>query len=115
IRRVALNGIDVKIIIPGKGDRGISFNGSNAYVESMIDAGAKVYSYDDESFIHAKIMIVDSEDAAVGTANFDVRSFILYHDLMVYLYNYSQAIHHFVKDFNHDINDNKLFTKVDMR
>lgn len=115
IRRVALNGIDVKIIIPGKGDRGISFNGSNAYVESMIDAGAKVYSYDDESFIHAKIMIVDSEDAAVGTANFDVRSFRLNHELMVYLYNDSQAIQHLVKDFKQDINDSKQLTKEDMR
>src|SRR5690625_6490422 len=73
----------------------------------MIDEGAKVYSYDDESFIHAKIMIVDSEDAAVGTANFDVRSFRLNHELMVYLYDNSQAIQHLVKDFKQDINDSK--------
>src|SRR5699024_11111336 len=83
IRRVALNGIDVKIIIPGKGDSGISFNGSIASVESMIDAGAKEYTSDDESYIHGKIMIVDSEDVEVCTANFDVRSCRLNHELMV--------------------------------
>ncbi len=114
IRRVALNGIDVKVIIPGKGDRGISFNGSNAYIDTMIDAGAKMYAYDKDSFVHAKIMIVDSKEAAVGTANFDVRSFRLNHELMVYLYEDSLAIQHLVKDFKQDIVDSKRFTKEDM-
>src|SRR5699024_2139648 len=81
LRRVAMSGIEVNVIIPGKGDRGISFHGSNAYIETMIDAGANMYAYDEESFIHAKIMIVDDEQAAVGTANFDVRSFRLNHEL----------------------------------
>lgn len=114
IRRVALNGIDVKIIIPGKGDRGISFNGSNAYIEEMVDAGAEMYAYDNKSFIHAKIMIVDSKEAAIGTANFDVRSFRLNHELMVYLYGNSSAVKHLVNDFKQDILDSRHFTKEDM-
>src|SRR5699024_3763552 len=114
IRRVALNGIDVKIIIPGKGDRGISFNGSNAYIEEMIDAGAEMYAYDNKSFIHDKIMIVDSKEAAIGTANFDDRSFRLNHELMVYLYENSSAVKHLVNDFKQDILDSRHFTKEDM-
>lgn len=114
IRRVAMNGIDVKIIIPGKGDRGISFNGSNAYIETMIEAGAKIYAYDNTSFIHAKIIIVDRKKAAVGTANFDVRSFRLNHELMVFLYDKSKAVNHLVTDYEQDLIDSTLFTMKDM-
>ena len=114
IRRVAMSGIDVKIIIPGKGDRGISYNGSNAYIDTMLEAGAEVYAYDDDSFVHAKIIIVDENEAAVGTANFDVRSFRLNHELMVFLYESSPAVRHLVKDFEQDLMDSRLFTKEDM-
>lgn len=115
LRRVAMSGIEVNVIIPGKGDRGISFHGSNAYIETMIDAGANMYAYDEESFIHAKIMIVDDEQAAVGTANFDVRSFRLNHELMVFLPGESKAIAHLVKDFQTDVMESTLYTARQMR
>ncbi len=114
IRRVAMSGVDVRIILPGKGDRGISFHGSNAYIETMLSAGAKVYAYDKDSFIHAKLMIVDGNRAAIGTANFDVRSFRLNHELMVFLYNETDAIKHLISDFNQDLTDSNLYTKSDM-
>ena len=114
IRRVAMSGIDVKVIIPGKGDRGISFHGSNAYIETMIDAGAEMYAYDAESFIHAKIMIIDGKKAAVGTANFDVRSFRLNHELMVFLYDETDAVKHLVADFKNDLNNSTMRTKEEM-
>ncbi len=114
IRRVAMNGIDVKVIIPGKGDRGISFHGSNAFIETMIDAGAEMYAYDKDSFVHAKIIIVDGKKAAVGTANFDVRSFRLNHELMVFLYEDSLAVKHLVKDFKQDLIDSRVYTKEHM-
>lgn len=114
IRRVAMNGVDVKVIIPGKGDRGFSFHGSNAFIDTMLDAGAKMYAYDKESFIHAKLMIVDGKNAAIGTANFDVRSFRLNHELMVFLYEGSLAIQHLIEDFKQDLKDSVAYTKEDM-
>ncbi|MBC2003239.1 cardiolipin synthase [Listeria booriae] len=114
IRRVSMSGIDVRVIIPGKGDRGVSFYGSNAYIETMIDAGAKMYSYREDSFIHAKLMLVDGERAAVGTANFDIRSFRLNHELMVFLYNRSDAIVKMERDFNADFLESHLYTKAEM-
>lgn len=114
IRRVAMSGVDVRVIIPGKGDRGISFHGSNAYVKTMIEAGAKMYAYADDSFVHAKAMLVDGTRAAIGTANFDVRSFRLNHELMVFLYDESEAMHHLKRDFKKDFEDSRLFTMKDM-
>lgn len=115
IRRVSMSGIDVRVIVPGKGDRGVSFHGSNAYIQTMIDAGAKMYSYRDDSFIHAKVMLVDGERAAVGTANFDIRSFRLNHELMVFLYNRSDAVVQLERDFNADFLESHLFTEADMK
>ncbi|MBC1475189.1 cardiolipin synthase [Listeria grandensis] len=115
IRRISMSGIDVRVIVPGKGDRGVSFNGSNAYIQTMIDAGAKMYSYRDDSFIHAKVMLVDGERAAVGTANFDIRSFRLNHELMVFLYDRSEAVVQIERDFNADFLESHLFTEADMK
>ncbi|MCK9436897.1 Cardiolipin synthase [bioreactor metagenome] len=39
-------------------------------------AGVKVYKYN-EGFMHQKVMLVDDDTSAVGTANFDNRSFRL--------------------------------------
>lgn len=115
LRRVAMSGIDVNIILPGKGDRGLSFHGSNAYIETMIKAGAKMHAYDSTAFIHAKIMIVDDEKAAIGTANFDVRSFRLNHELMVFLYDSSEAVDHLVQDFKNDLDHSTLYTIEEMK
>lgn len=115
IRRVALSGVDVNIILPGKGDRGLSFHGSNAYIETMIEAGAKMYAYDKTAFIHAKIMIVDDQKAAIGTANFDVRSFRLNHELMVFLYESSGGVNHLVQDFKTDLQHSTLYTIEEMQ
>ncbi|MBC1399332.1 cardiolipin synthase [Listeria fleischmannii] len=115
IRRVALSGIDVRIILPGKGDRGISFNGSNSNIETMLDAGAKVYAYRDDSFVHAKLLLIDGERGAVGTANFDIRSFRLNHELMIFLYERDQAIVKMERDFEADFKVSKLYTMEDIR
>src|SRR5699024_12763564 len=103
LRRVAMSGIDVNIILPGKGDRGLSFHGSNAYIETMIKAGAKMNAYDSTAFIHAKIMIVDDEKAAIGTANFDVRSFRLNHELVVFVYDSYESKANLIEAFTYDI------------
>ncbi|EUJ30557.1 cardiolipin synthetase [Listeria floridensis FSL S10-1187] len=115
IRRVAMSGIDVRIILPGKGDRGISFHGSNGNIETMLEAGAKVYAYRDDSFVHAKLLLVDGERAAVGTANFDVRSFRLNHELMVFLYDRDEAIIKMEQDFELDFSESHLYTMEDMK
>ncbi|WP_163651890.1 cardiolipin synthase [Listeria sp. PSOL-1] len=115
LRRVSMSGIDVRVIIPGKGDRAISFHGSNAYIETMLEAGTKMYAYRDDSFIHAKLILVDGERGAVGTANFDVRSFRLNHELMVFLYETDSAIKKMLVDFEADFKASKLYQIEDIK
>ncbi|QOV10611.1 cardiolipin synthase [Viridibacillus arvi] len=115
IRRAAMSGIDVRIILPGKGDMGISYHGSNANIKTLLEAGVRVFAYDEESFLHCKIITVDGVNAAIGTANFDIRSFRLNHELMVFLYEASAAIHHLLHDFKIDFQASRELTMADMK
>lgn len=70
----AARGVDVEIIVPGPhADKRFMRIASEAVFEELLEAGVRVFMYQ-PSMLHTKIMIVDDEVAAVGSANFDSRS-----------------------------------------
>ncbi|MDA9470680.1 cardiolipin synthase [Enterococcus sp. 5H] len=113
LRRAARNGIQVEIIIPGKGDRKLSYYGNDYYIESLLSAGIHVYKYDDTAFIHCKVMIVDDQIATIGSTNFDIRSFDINHEISVILYS-GQAIQTLVTNFNTDRSNAKQITEHEL-
>lgn len=72
----ALKGVDVKIILPGVPDKKIVYLASFAYFKRLFIPGIKIYRYA-PGFMHQKVLVVDNEWAAVGSANLDNRSFYL--------------------------------------
>ena len=66
-------GVDVRVMIPSIQDHLFVYWATYSYVSEIIDAGGKVYIYDD-GFLHAKTMMVDGEVSTVGSANFDRRN-----------------------------------------
>ncbi|MDO3379984.1 cardiolipin synthase [Geoalkalibacter halelectricus] len=76
LQLAALRGVDVRILVPEDCDNRLVRLSGWSYVASLEKAGVKVYRFIN-GFLHHKVMLVDDATAAVGTANFDNRSFRL--------------------------------------
>jgi cardiolipin synthase A/B len=74
LKTASLSGVDVKIMLPGKSDSTVVYWSSLSYVSELLDAGIKVYLYQN-GFNHSKILMIDGSFSSVGSANMDNRSF----------------------------------------
>ena len=77
----ALRGVDVRIIIPDKADHLLVWLAAFSYFEEAQATGIRFFRYMD-GFLHQKVVLIDDEIGAVGTANFDNRSFRLNFEIM---------------------------------
>ncbi len=71
----ALRGVEIRILLPDKGDDPLVDLSGWAFVERLGKLGVKFYRHTD-GFMHQKVTLKD-DTAAIGTANFDNRSFRL--------------------------------------
>lgn len=90
LKMAALSGVDVRIMIPCKPDHIFVYWATYSYVGILLNAGAKIYIYDD-GFLHAKTITVDGEMTSVGSANFDIRSFYLNFEANAFIFDSSEA------------------------
>lgn len=74
LQSAALSGVDVRIMIPKRGDSWLIHKGTMSYIDDMLMAGVKVYLYK-KGFIHSKLMVCDDDFSTVGSTNMDFRSF----------------------------------------
>jgi cardiolipin synthase len=63
-------------------DSAIVQHASHRHFEELLDAGVEIYEYD-RTLTHQKVMIVDGYWCAVGSANFDDRSFELNDEIVL--------------------------------
>ena len=73
LQLAALRGVDVRILIPENPDQKLVYYSSFSYLEEAENAGVKIFRYG-PGFLHQKVMLVDDDAAAIGTANLDNRS-----------------------------------------
>ena len=64
----ALGGVEVNIMIPSMPDHPFVYWATLKNVASLLEAGVKVYHYEN-GFLHSKVLVIDDELASVGTAN----------------------------------------------
>ncbi|MEM9282234.1 MAG: cardiolipin synthase [Verrucomicrobiota bacterium] len=76
LQLAALRGVDVRIMLPEDPDHLLVYLSSFSYLPTAERAGIKIYRYGG-GFLHQKAMLVDDRYSAIGTANFDNRSFRL--------------------------------------
>ncbi|MDV2684554.1 cardiolipin synthase [Alkalihalophilus lindianensis] len=97
----AKRGVDIRLILPKKGDHPFVKEAAFPYFKDLLVAGIEVYQYY-RGFFHAKAIVIDTQMADVGTANFDKRSFHINHEINCLLYD--QRIVQVVLDqLEHDI------------
>ncbi|GMG93815.1 cardiolipin synthase [Cupriavidus metallidurans] len=82
LRLAVLRGVDVRILIPARPDHYVVYGASTIYAHQAVCAGVKVFRYQ-PGFLHQKVILIDDDAAAVGTANLDNRSFRLNFEMMV--------------------------------
>ncbi len=71
----ALRGVDIRILLPDKADGALVDLSGWAFVERLGKVGVKFHRHGD-GFMHQKVTLMD-DIAAIGSANFDNRSFRL--------------------------------------
>ena len=87
LRDSALAGVDVRLIIPYYGDRGIIPPlATRSYVSDALEAGVKVYFYKG-GYMHSKTMVADDEIVTIGSTNLDVRSFEQDFEMNAFIYD----------------------------
>lgn len=84
LQNAALSGVEVILQIPAVPDKRVVYRVTFSFIEDIIDYGIKVYLY--PGFLHAKMMVVDDCVCSIGTANFDMRSFLLDFEINAFMY-----------------------------
>lgn len=76
----ALRGVDVRILIPLRGDSRAAELAMLTFLPSMLSCGIHILAYI-PGFLHEKVCVMDNETCCIGTANLDERSLRLNFEL----------------------------------
>ena len=74
MKSAAQSGVDVRLLVPARGDTRFIDWASRSYLREAVEAGVKVGLYN-AGFLHSKLMVVDDTIATCGSTNIDFRSF----------------------------------------
>lgn len=74
MKSAAQSGVDVRLLVPARGDARFIDWASRSYLREAVEAGVKVGLYN-AGFLHSKLMAVDDTIATCGSTNIDFRSF----------------------------------------
>jgi len=80
LQTAALRGVDVRLMIPWKGDHKISALCMINYLDELEKSNIKVLGYQ-AGFMHQKVLLMDNHISIVGSANLDYRSLYLNYEL----------------------------------
>jgi cardiolipin synthase len=76
LRLAVLRGVQVDVVVPQKSDQRLVGAAGQFYCEYLMRYGGRVHLFD-KGLLHCKTLTVDNTLAMFGSANFDVRSFML--------------------------------------
>ncbi|RON05706.1 cardiolipin synthase [Pseudomonas brassicacearum] len=99
LRLAVLRGVDVRLLLPSRPDHRIVYAASSLYAFEAVRAGVRVFRYQ-PGFLHQKVVLVDSEITAIGSANLDNRSFRLNFEVMLLTVDseFANEVEHMLND-----------------
>ena len=110
MKTAAIGGVDVRLMVPRKGDAHVVAWASRTYLREIMEAGVKVYMYRG-GFLHSKILVADDSMATCGSTNVDFRSFENNFESNVFFYDADTAVR-FRKMFEVDITSSVLLNSL---
>lgn len=103
MRTAALAGVDVRLMLPLKGDSKVVEWASRSYVMETREAGVKIFFYK-AGFNHSKLMVSDDSVSTCGSTNVDFRSFEHDFESNIFFYDEGMALRMkalFMNDLKH--------------
>jgi len=82
LRLAVLRGVDVRVLIPSRPDHRVVYAASSLFAFEAVRAGVRMFRYQ-PGFLHQKVVLVDDDVSAIGSANLDNRSFRLNFEVML--------------------------------
>ncbi|SIT00434.1 cardiolipin synthase [Roseivivax lentus] len=86
LKAAALRGCDVRLLLPNHADHYLTWLAAHAYYDEVRAAGVTIHLYD-PGFTHQKVVVMDDDMSAIGTANLDNRSFRLNFETMALVFD----------------------------
>ncbi|SCB02324.1 Cardiolipin synthase [Bacillus mycoides] len=105
-------GVQITILVPQKADHALVREAKFPYCRKLIQAGCNIYAFQ-QGFFHAKIIIVDDHTCDIGTANFDMRSIYINHEINCLLYD-KHFIQEVKRKFEEDLERSLLLSFEDV-
>ncbi|MGG5255227.1 cardiolipin synthase [Neobacillus sp. SM06] len=105
-------GVKLTVIVPATADHILVQEASYRYFRTLLREGAAVYQFNN-GFYHAKTIVIDNAVYAIGTANFDKRSFFLNKEINCYFYD-SRFQKRVMAIIQQDIHDSQRLSLEDL-
>ena len=91
LQNAALSGVDVRVMIPYRGDKGVLPPwASRSYIKEALNAGIRMYLYR-KGYMHAKTLVIDDSLVTIGSTNLDFRGFEQDFEINAFMYDESMA------------------------
>lgn len=107
-----LRDVDVRLIVPARGDSRLVDYAARSYFPELLSAGVRIYEYESR-FIHAKTLVGDDDVSIIGTANLDNRSFRLNFEVCAIVFG-GRTNHQLAAAFTTDLEHCREITAQDM-
>ena len=105
LRNAALAGVDVRLMVPLRGDSLLADLASHSYYKEVMKAGVKIYQYE-AGYLHAKVVLADDNFVTVGSTNIDFRSFEHNFEINAFIYD-PEVVREMKRIFMNDLEHSK--------